>query len=93
MQSVEERVRAGARFLDQEDPDWGMKVDPSRLFMESNFRCVLGQVFGSYGMGLVRFDLTEMQAAELGFTALTRTDFPLLAEALKKLLQEPLAAA
>lgn len=93
MQSVGERVRTGARFLDQQEPDWEMKVDPGFLFMESNFRCVLGQLFGSFGMGMVRFDLSEMQAAELGFTALTRMEFSLLAEEWRRLLEERQTAA
>ncbi len=93
MKPIEERVCAGARFLDQQEQDWELKVDPGILFMESNFRCILGQLFCSYGQGCNRFELSQMQAAELGFTALTRTEFPPLAEAWKKMLRERQAAA
>lgn len=44
-------VDAVAR-LDAVAPDWRTRVDPDRLNMSDPRRCVLGQVFGGYVLGL-----------------------------------------
>lgn len=45
-------VRRAAARLDVVAPDWRSRVDPTTLDMNSCDRCVLGQVFGSYRVGL-----------------------------------------
>lgn len=42
------RVAAGAKYLDEVQPDWYTKVNPSQLDMMDGRQCVAGQVFGNY---------------------------------------------
>lgn len=46
------QVRDAARLLDEVDPDWFRRVDPDRLLLVSETRCVLGQLYGRYAVGL-----------------------------------------
>lgn len=39
-------------MLDRVAPGWAYKVNPQTLDLYSNARCILGQVYGSYCMGL-----------------------------------------
>jgi hypothetical protein len=52
--TVVDRVafRAAVRRLNHVVPRWRERVDPDRLDMMCADRCVLGQVFGDYGVGL-----------------------------------------
>lgn len=45
MTDVEERVEAGAEWLDEHAPGWEHKLSFQELKMESPCSCVLGQVF------------------------------------------------
>jgi len=49
--SVESRVEAGARLMDSQAPGWHETVRLSDLDLSSNYRCVLGQTYGSYTVG------------------------------------------
>lgn len=51
--SLAERVARGVELLDRVRPGWAKEVDLDRLDVGRCDRCVLGQVFGSYGTGLV----------------------------------------
>ena len=44
MSTVAERVAAGAAFLDEREPGWCKRIDPDRLDMSAECRCVLGQL-------------------------------------------------
>lgn len=52
-----QRVKEGAALLDQSKPDWFTKIDPSHLHMDSCAACVLGQVYGEYGQGILILDI------------------------------------
>lgn len=53
-----ERVRRGARLLDEKVPDWFNKIDIETLSIASCLRCVLGQLFGYFGSeALSKLDL------------------------------------
>lgn len=41
----------GARLLDQELPRWAEIVDRTTLELDNCYRCVLGQLFGSFDKG------------------------------------------
>lgn len=58
--SIADRVafRAAVRRLDRVKPRWRERVDPSRLDMMCADRCVLGQVFGDYGLGMTALERT-----------------------------------
>ena len=67
MSAIAERVAAGAAFLDEQDPDWWRNLDLQSLDLGSCTRCVLGQLSGTFGTGLVVFDLDDEGARNLGF--------------------------
>lgn len=46
--TVEQRVQAGAAWLDEHETGWVDRIDLDRLSLEHCKRCVLGQVFGDY---------------------------------------------
>jgi hypothetical protein len=60
-------VKRGEAFLDEHVPGWRDKVDPSELDSADSCHCVLGQVFGTYGDGLLLLRLTSREAQRLGF--------------------------
>ena len=67
--TVPERVARGVEFLDRVRPGWFGEVDAGRLDMSSTCRCVLGQLWGLYTLGLDRARLPRHRAAEHGFIA------------------------
>jgi hypothetical protein len=48
----EDRVERGAALLDEACPGWERQIDPRLLRMESCDRCILGQLYGHYVLGL-----------------------------------------
>lgn len=46
--SIEQRVAAGATWLDLNAPGWLAQIDLSSLDIEEPCNCVLGQVYGHY---------------------------------------------
>lgn len=46
--TVEQRVAAGAAWLDTNRPGWSELVDPATLNINDGCLCVLGQVYGHY---------------------------------------------
>lgn len=76
MNTVTERVVAGAKFLDEHMPGWEKRVNLDELEMSSECLCILGQQNGSYGqvaesLGL---DPDGKQATDLGFLESTLGD-------------------
>lgn len=63
-----ERAARGAALLDRERPGWAAKVVPARLDLADCRRCVLGQLFQSFGPGLAALGL-QSRAADHGFAA------------------------
>lgn len=49
---LEEQVKRGARLLDAVEPDWYLKVLMSELDLASCFKCVLGQLYKTFGIGI-----------------------------------------
>lgn len=45
------QVQMGARKLDQENPDWRKKINLARLNIRDLRDCILGQVYGNFGVG------------------------------------------
>jgi hypothetical protein len=58
-ESVMERVRKGAALLDEKVPDWRERVSRANLDMTSTKDCILGQLFGTLGVGLAVLELGE----------------------------------
>jgi hypothetical protein len=63
----EMQVRAGIAMLDQQVPGWREKFDPDDLHMSWASGCVLGQVFGGVGAGIMRLRLGPADIEEYGF--------------------------
>lgn len=57
MSTLAEYVQAGVKLLDEKQPDWRSKIDVERFSVVHRDRCVLGQLFGWYGTGLVALGL------------------------------------
>lgn len=70
---LQEAVRHGAAWLDQQKPGWADQIAPDGLVMDCPFGCVLGQTFGTYGKALDLIDpdedLRRSWAEGHGFTA------------------------
>lgn len=66
---MSDRVAAGAAFLDAQRPGWRDRVDATTLSMGSSSRCVLGQLFGDYHVGIEALDVGgEGTSVDYGFT-------------------------
>lgn len=50
--TIEERVQAGATFLDANVPGWWKKIDLEKLDISSPFDCIIGQLYGRCYYGL-----------------------------------------
>lgn len=48
VRSPQKRVSLGAKWLDENQPGWAMRVDPASLDLRSRKECLLGQVYGDY---------------------------------------------
>lgn len=67
-------AEAGAKFLDENGPqNWRDKIQPAELELSSSTDCVLGQLYGDYGVGLASLRINGFQERELGFDGRTST--------------------
>jgi hypothetical protein len=65
---IVDRVEAGlAALKERYGDDWIDKIDPVRLDLSHGSRCVLGQVYGDYGMGQQALGIDETGARDFGF--------------------------
>lgn len=62
---VEERVAAGAEWLDANEPGWERRVDLASLELHNACRCVLGQVFNDRAEAVQQGD--NPQCVETGW--------------------------
>ena len=93
MNTNEQRVRRGARLLDQELPGWRSRVNSDSLDMGSSRRCVLGQCYGSYGSGIVSLGLTGSRLSRMSYGFRLREkhtweDYELWQATWRKIIQE-----
>ena len=75
--TIQERVEAGASFLDEHYSDfewdkWDKRIEISSLHMENDRQCLLGQLYGHYTFGRWTLDISRDTSAELGFAAFDR---------------------
>jgi len=98
-----QRVRRGATYLDDLDPDWHRRVDPDTLELANGQACVLGQLHGDFRMGLGRAQILNFTSAPrpslspvaYGFQCLQRVpdaaqdqDYKLLNQAWQEAIRE-----
>jgi hypothetical protein len=71
MTTIDDRVAAGAAWLDANRPGWWQRINLATLDLGDPCRCVLGQDFGGFGKGVsaVGGDLARWMktCANLGF--------------------------
>ena len=58
------RVERGAALLDAKQPGWAPRIDVPTLDMSNCFHCVLGQAYGSYGIGVRALGLASLESSE-----------------------------
>lgn len=61
--NARERVRRGAAYLDQIDPEWYRQINPETLELDDGRHCVLGQLHGEFRLGLSRAHLLNLSSA------------------------------
>lgn len=65
-------VRRGAAFLDERvGLDWPLKIDLEVFDLAVTDKCVLGQLYGEYSVGVDRLLRRDLDAADYGFWALS----------------------
>jgi hypothetical protein len=62
-EKARERVRRGAAYLDDVDPEWYRRVDAETLELGDGRHCILGQLHGEFRLGLGRSHLISMSSA------------------------------
>lgn len=68
--SLASRVRAGVALLDEKQPGWHERVNLDTLDLDVGARCVVGQVFDHYGVGLAQLGLARSEDEfDFGFDA------------------------
>lgn len=84
-----DRAARGARFLDERAPGWESQINLDTLNIARSDNCALGQVYGSYGVG-VQATGTAARVHDLGFMTAGSIDeeYRLLTEAWKKEVQD-----
>lgn len=74
MNEAQERVANGVALLDEHRPGWDRDVDLDNFKLSSCDECVLGQLYGRYGVGIAALGLktgiNHGFAAPHGFFAL-----------------------
>ena len=72
---ISERVARGVALLDRVEPGWFHRIDVNALDVSQYDRCILGQLYKDYRLGLSALGLTQDEATEHGFqTRIFKTD-------------------
>jgi len=81
--TIEQRVAAGAEWLDARMPGWVDKVSLDRLRLLSPCDCILGQAFGDFYTAPLpcEFEARDEVAANLGFMSSVEINDELLGSA------------
>jgi len=72
--TVQERVVAGASFLDKNMPGWDKEINLADLNMADTRKCILGQLFYNYSVGKDRLNITFAESKDLGFDSIVNTN-------------------
>lgn len=85
-------VQRGMDFLDKECPGWEEVMDPKILDISCGQNCVIGQIFGDYGVGIQTLDINAENAPGLGFESTRKVTYKNLNICWKKQIKNRLAA-
>lgn len=77
----EQKVLAGASYLDLAQPGWAEKIDTSDFDMGNSTHCVIGQTMGNYIPGIEQLHISGDQANALGFNTADSADYEALTAA------------
>jgi hypothetical protein len=89
MSVVEERVKAGASYLDGVKPGWRDSINVDALDLSDGEKCILGQLYDDYGSALDQLGLSTDQARRHGFESdhyVSNISSGMLTDAWEKLL-------
>lgn len=86
--SVAGRVARGVKLLDENLPDWFNHVNPDILDMGHIYLCVLGQVFGDWGLGCSRLGIDSMNSDNYGFDGYSKMDYLLVEAEWRRVIRE-----
>lgn len=84
MLTIQERVAQGVTVLDaaKDIPNWRSLIDLDRLQISNYSNCILGQLFGDFGIGADALGLNDADAKACGFDCTDATsslsEFPKL---------------
>ena len=65
--TMQDRVQAGARYLDTEHPGWEHGINLDKLHIANDCGCVIGQMTGSYNKYVEGVGMPDQVARDLGF--------------------------
>ncbi|HYT40812.1 MAG TPA: hypothetical protein VEP90_00570 [Methylomirabilota bacterium] len=60
-------VQAGSQLLDKIEPGWASKINLSSLSLPNQCNCILGQIYGSYEIGLKKVHI--ISGCDHGFSS------------------------
>ena len=66
--NAEANAERGANLLDEKYPGWYKKINLDNLDITSCFRCILGQLYGSYENGIDILSMHFYTSTHYGFT-------------------------
>ena len=67
---LKKRINRGVAFLDEVKPKWLKKIKLKKLNISHDKKCVLGQVFGSFGKAAEDYNLSYHSGSiEKGFAS------------------------
>jgi hypothetical protein len=67
MLTVQQRVPQGVSVLDENLPNWRDLITRSTLILSNYSGCVLGQLYGDFGIGADTLNLDAQEAKDCGF--------------------------
>jgi hypothetical protein len=73
----EERVARGVKLLDIVNPGWHEKINIEELYLRQCWKCVLGQLYGTYSEGILLLPMEMEDAYKFGFNIFNTNDTPL----------------
>jgi len=94
--TVQERVIAGASYLDERSPGWDEKIKLAYFDMENFRQCILGQLYETYYLaGVTELNITVSESIDLGFDSISGTEsaYRIITDEWKKLIKERRAKA
>lgn len=77
--NIEDRVAAGAEWLDKNNPNWAERIDLDEFYFGACTTCVLGLLYDDFCIAVgsrASSLMTLTQAKERGFEGNSRADYP-----------------